>query len=124
MSGYQTKVRELAWDKDSRFLASGGGEIITVWDVSGKGPRGRTPMQLEGHAGKVTQLAFQYRGPLLASGGSDGTAFIWDLKGGKRHRRQLAPPAAISALAWCADDTALAIGAADGAVCVWERRAA
>ncbi len=122
MSGYQTKVKELAWDRDSRFFASGGGEVITVWDVSGKGPRGRTPLQLEGHASKVTQLAFQNRGLLLASGGGEGCVFIWDLKAGTRHRRQLAPPAAISALAWSADDTALAIGAADGAVCVWECR--
>lgn len=122
MSGYQTKVKELAWDKESRFLASGGGEIITVWDVSGKGPRGRTPLQLEGHAGRVTALAFQGRGPLLASGGADGSAFVWDLQAGTRHRRQLAPAAPISALTWSGDGSALALGAADGTVCVWECR--
>ena len=37
MSGYPTKVRELAWDSKSRFLATGGGEMLIVWDCSGKG---------------------------------------------------------------------------------------
>jgi len=119
MSGYQTKIRELAWDHTSRYLASGGGEIITVWDFSGKGPRGSKPLQIEGHDDRITQLAFQQRGPLLASGGADGRVFISDLRSAKRHRRELSPPAPIAALAWSPDDQALAIGAADGSVLVW-----
>jgi WD40 repeat protein len=122
MSGYATKIRELAWDAASRYLASGGGEIITVWDVSGKGPRGTTPKQLEGHTARITQLAFQHRGPLLASGGADGRVFIWDLAKAQRHRHELIPPSPVAALAWSPDDTALAIGAADGSVSVWEAR--
>lgn len=120
MSGYQTKVRELAWDSDSRFLASGGGEIVTVWDVSGKGPQGTRPKQLEGHSDRVTVLAFQRRGALLASGGADGRVFIWDLKKAQRHLKEIRPPGSIAALAWSPDDSALAIGTADGEVFVWE----
>ena len=124
MSGYATKIRELAWDAASRYLASGGGEIITVWDVSGKGPRGTTPKQLEGHTARITQLAFQNRGPLLASGGADGRVFIWDLVKSQRHRHELSPTSSVAALAWSSDDAVLAIGAADGNVCVWESRPA
>jgi WD40 repeat protein len=120
MSGYATKIRELAWDAGSRYLASGGGEVVTVWDVSGKGPQGTRPKQLEGHANRVTQLTFQHRGPLLASGGADGRVFIWDLTKAQRHRRELQSPNAIAVLAWSPDDTALAIGGADGSVCVWK----
>jgi len=120
MSGYQTKIRELAWDATSRYLASGGGEIATVWDVSGKGPAGTKPKQLEGHADRITTLIFQHRGPLLASGGTDGRVFVWDLAKAQRHRQELQPPSPIAALAWSPDDSALAIGAADGSVCVWE----
>lgn len=119
MSGYATKVRELSWDAASRYLASGGGEIITVWDVSCKGPAGTKPKQLEGHDTRTTQLTFQNRGPLLASGGTDGRVFVWDLPKAQRHRKELTPPSPIAALAWSPDDTALAIGAADGGVCVW-----
>ena len=121
MSGYQTKIRELAWDAGSRYLASGGGEIITVWDVSGKGPRGTKPLQLEGHDARLTQLVFQRRRPILASGGADGRVFIWHLEKELRHRHELRPTSPIAALAWSPDDTALAIGSADGIVRVLER---
>jgi WD40 repeat protein len=30
MSGYTTKVRELAWDSTSRYLASAGSELVTI----------------------------------------------------------------------------------------------
>jgi WD40 repeat protein len=122
MSGYATKVRELAWDATSRYLASGGGAIVTVWDVSGRGPAGTMPKQLEGHKDRVTALAFQHCGPLLGSGGADGRIFLWDLAKGRRHRQELQARSAIAALAWSPDDTAFAIGAADGSVCAWESR--
>ncbi|MBL9135910.1 MAG: hypothetical protein JNK85_08585 [Verrucomicrobiales bacterium] len=49
MSGYPGKVRQLAWDRKSRLLASGGGADITIWDVGGNGPAGTLPLQLRGH---------------------------------------------------------------------------
>lgn len=116
MSGYGTKVRELAWDAGSRFLATGGGEIITVWDISGKGPAGTRPRQLGSHKSKVTHLMFQNRGRLLASAGSDGNVILW-------HPGKTTQPVAaahfedgITNLAWSPDDTLLAIGTKEGAV--------
>ena len=44
MSGYSTKVRELSWHANSRFLATGGGPAVVVWDFSGKGPAGSKPV--------------------------------------------------------------------------------
>jgi WD40 repeat protein len=120
MSGYASKVSALAWDANSRFLATGGGEIITVWDVSGRGPAGAKPLQLEGHADRITWLSFQSRGHLLASGGMDGCVFIWDLAKGTRRRLELMPSSAVAAMAWAPDDAGLAVGAADGSVRVWE----
>jgi WD40 repeat protein len=123
MSGYASKVRELSWDPESRHLATGGGECVTVWDVSGKGPRGSTPRQLDGHAARITQLAYQHCGILLASGGADGRVFVWDRPGAQRQRLEFKPISPIAALAWCPDDTALAIGNADGRVALWETAA-
>ena len=68
----------------------------------------------------MSALTFQHRGPLLASGGVDGRVFIWDIAKSQRHRQELIPPSPIAELVWSPDDTALAIGAADGSVCVWE----
>jgi WD40 repeat protein len=43
MLGYSTKVRELSWHANSRFLATGGGPAVVVWDFSGKGLAGSKP---------------------------------------------------------------------------------
>jgi WD40 repeat protein len=123
MDGYATKVTTLAWDSTSRWLASGGGDIIIVWDTSGRGPRGTTPLQIEGHTRRISRLVFQNRGALLASGDVDGNVFISDLKTKLRHVRQMSPASAISTLAWAPDDTALAIGTASGTVALWEMNA-
>lgn len=120
MSGYANKVKELAWDPASRYLATGGGEEITVWDVSGKGPRGTTPKQLRGHARKVTQLAWQRRGPLLASGGADGNAALWRPEKSAKPLRESWLGDTISAATWSPDDRAVALGSAAGGVIVWD----
>lgn len=118
MFGYPTKVRELSWDPTSRYLATGGGPGVTVWDCSGKGPAGTTPITLEGHEDYVSDLAFQHRGPLLASAGQDGIIALW--------RPGTRSPVALTAcdtgaarLAWSPNDSGLAVGCDDGQVSVF-----
>ena len=77
MRGYAAKVRQLAWHRGSRWLAAGGGPVISVWDCSGRGPDGRTPMLLEWHQDLVTALHYQPEGDWLASGARDGTIVVW-----------------------------------------------
>ena len=116
MSGYPTKVKELSWDFTSRYLATGGGSMPCVWDVSGKGPAGTKPLQFEGHKARVTGLAFQHSGPLLASGGADGQVILWHPG---RHKRPLAKTQAdsgITRLDWSPADQRLGVGTESGAV--------
>jgi WD40 repeat protein len=110
MSGYPTKVRELAWDCTSRFLATGGGDTPCVWDVSGKGPAGKKPLQFEGHKAKVTALAFQRGGPLLASAGADGLVFLWEPGKHKRPLAQSQVESAVTQASWAPGDDRLGIG--------------
>lgn len=122
MSGYANKVKELAWDAAGRFLATGGGEEVTVWDVSGKGPRGTTPKQLRAHTRKVTALAYQPRSgtAMLASGDADGNACLWRPEKTLKPLREGWLGGAISALAWAPPDgDALAVGSASGGVMTW-----
>ena len=120
MWGYPTKVRELSWDANSRYLATGGGPGVTIWDCSGKGPAGSKPILLEGHTGPLTVLAYQPRGGLLASAGEDGLVAIWAPDRSKRPVCTVHLDAAVSRLAWALDDRRLAVGCADGSVRVYE----
>lgn len=62
----------------------------------------------------MTALAYQHRGPWLASGGSDGRVVVWH----PAHARKLVGAWAslhpVSQVAWAANDRELFVGAADG----------
>ncbi|OYT71675.1 MAG: hypothetical protein CFK52_07385 [Chloracidobacterium sp. CP2_5A] len=121
MSGYQTKVRELAWHPRGRFLATGGGMVITIWDFSGRGPAGSTPVALEGHAGLVTALSYRPDGRVLASGGEDGL-LLW--RPPEKPGRPASPAGrrdiegGVSVLAWRGDGARIAVGNPQGDVAV------
>jgi WD40 repeat protein len=119
MAGYPTKVRELAWDATSRYLATGGGPVPCVWDFAGKGPAGSTPIQLEAHKDNVSCLTYQHQGALLASGGDDGLVVLWQPSKQKGTLALAKHEGAVSQLAWSADDQRLAVGTADGSVVMY-----
>lgn len=122
MSGYPMKVRAIGWSADSRWLATGGGPAVTVWDFSGRGPAGSEPVVLLGHEEPIAQLAFQHQGSFLASSSQDGGVLVWHpaksrepLAGGFRSGDRA------DALAWSPDDKKLAIAYGSGAVVVLDR---
>jgi WD40 repeat protein len=121
MSGYETKVRELSWDPSGRYLATGGGPAVCVWDCGGKGPAGSTPRMLERHDGRVTAVAYPRRGHLLASAGADGRVCLWQPGNQKAPRagEDRLPGGEATGLAWSPDDRWLAAGGADGTVAVF-----
>ncbi len=117
MSGYPNKIRELDWDFRSRFLATGGGPAVCIWDCAGAGPEGSMPNMMQGHSGTVTAVMWQRRGTLLASGDLDGRVCLWQ----PANRTPLIGGATfevteVSALTWGRDDKSLAVGSGAGAV--------
>ena len=122
MWGYATKVRELAWDFTSRFLATGGGPVVCVWDCGGpKGPEGTKPQMLEGHEDNLTAVAYQARGYLLASAAADGRVLLWQPANKKAPKvgEYKFDAGEASAIAWSPDDRSLAAGSGTGAVNVF-----
>ncbi|MDA7622416.1 WD40 domain-containing protein [Verrucomicrobia bacterium] len=55
-----------------------GRATVALRDCSGKGPSGRKPRAYEAHSNKLTQLASQPDGKLLASVDMDPTLALWD----------------------------------------------
>lgn len=123
MWGYRSKVRELSWDYTSRFLATGGGSVVCVWDCQAgpNGPEGSKPQMLESHEENLTSLAFQFHGFLLASAGTDGRVVLWqpaNRKGPQVGEFKFASGEA-SIAAWSPDDKSLAAGSGAGGVAVF-----
>ena len=123
MSGYATKVRELSWDLTSRFLATGGGPAVCVWDCGGSGPAGTRPQILADHREEstITAVAFQHRGHLLGSADTDGQVCVWQPSNKKQPLVGVATGReAVACLAWSPDDTLLAVGYESGEVVVYQ----
>ncbi|HEY4301945.1 MAG TPA: WD40 repeat domain-containing protein [Candidatus Didemnitutus sp.] len=118
MSGYESKLRELSFSMDSKWLATGGGRDACVWDCSGAGPADREPMALP-HEGRVCGVAFQNRHGVLASGSASGEFRLW----APTRRDPLVAEAKLPSppvqFAWSPDDSLLAVGTEKGAVFVF-----
>ncbi|MFD5848138.1 nSTAND1 domain-containing NTPase [Streptomyces chartreusis] len=77
LKGHSGEVWRLAFRADGRVLASAGeDEQILLWDVQAR----RRLASLGGHSASVHSVSFSHDG-LLASGGSDRTAALWDTMG-------------------------------------------
>jgi len=119
MSGYETKLRELSFSRDSKWLATGGGRDACVWDCSGPGPEGREPLLLP-HQAPVRAVAFQNLHGLLATGAADGEFALWSPTRASPLLVEVRMPAAATKFAWRPDDSLLAVGTEQGHVFVFK----
>jgi WD40 repeat protein len=119
MSGYPMKVSAVAWGEGGPVLATGGGQVITVWSFAGKGPAGSTPVELSGHRGRITGLAFAAKGSLLVSVGDDGVFHVANRKPRWRSEFADAVGVPLSSLALSASGLHAAAAGRGGRVFVW-----
>jgi WD40 repeat protein len=116
MRGFASKVRQLAWHRASRWLATGGGPTISVWDCSGRGPEGRTPLLLEWHADQISALQYQPAGDWLASGARDGSIAIWSPTQRQNQISRAKIESGVTQVAWSPDGKLLAATGESGEV--------
>jgi WD40 repeat protein len=117
MSGYESKVKELSFDRTGRWLATGGGRDACIWDCSGRGPEGREPTMLP-HDGRVCALGFQNAHSLLATAGEDGVLHLWSVDRRQPLRATVRMPHPATRVAWSPNDDYLAVGNDKGLVYV------
>ena len=119
MSGYETKLKELSFSHDSKWLATGGGKDVCVWYCAGAGPEGREPLQLPQTA-RTTAVAFQHQHRLLVTGDAAGVFTLWGPTRKNPMVAEVKMPAAATKFAWRADDLLLAVGTEKGQVFVFK----
>jgi WD40 repeat protein len=119
MSGYETRLKELSFSHDSKWLATGGGRDACVWDCTGAGPEGREPLLLP-HTARVCALAFQHTHGLLAAGSANGEFTLWSPSRKNPMVAEVKMPSAATKFAWRGDDTLLAVGTEKGQVFVFK----
>jgi WD40 repeat protein len=120
MSGYDAKIRHLAFRSDGLWLAVACLDEITVWTFAGKGPKGTAPATGRAHDAPVNVLAWEPGGDDLLTGGDDGLLVLWPSP--RKAKRPLEPrariqrPAAVSTVAWVPGQRRAVVGWADGVV--------
>jgi WD40 repeat protein len=70
-------IQTITYNHDGTMLATGAGNIVSVWDVR----TGAIRSTLSGHSAAVSSLAFSPDGQTLYSASADGSAIKWDLSG-------------------------------------------
>lgn len=120
MRGYPGKVTQTAWSSNSRYLATGAGPSVVVWDFGGKGPEGTRPIELRGHTDRVEALAFQPGGVHLVSGGRDWRISLWAPGKATVAVDAHLAEAEVTAIRWSQDGRFVAVGERQGALTVFE----
>jgi WD40 repeat protein len=120
MSGYPFKPKALAWDAESKLLATSGDAMATVWDFRGRGPEGSRPIQLSGHQGVVTCLTFNPQKPVLATGSQDCSILLWEPRRGSKPVGYAFMEDEVTVLAWNAPQNGLLAADAGGNVSFFE----
>ena len=122
MSGYPGKPTNLAFDSRGLLLATGGREVVTIWNFADGGPEGTRPTELDMHSLPITCLSFSPTQPLLASGARDGSVMVWsvDESGEGTPRAGILLAERITSIAWSPDGNMLSATSGAGQITTWQ----
>jgi WD40 repeat protein/serine/threonine protein kinase len=104
----------IAFSADSRWLATGGGRNVRLFDT-----HTWSQSLVIGGPQRIISLAFDPKGPRLATGAAEGDASIWNIPSGARahHMREIGEP--VDAVAFSPDGELIVTASRDGAEQVW-----
>jgi WD40 repeat protein len=115
MSGYQTRVRSLAWTAGGKWLATSGATQLVLWPFQSKdGPMGKAPRTLAPQPAQAEIVACHPRHEVVAVGYANGAVLLVRVEDGAEFMVRKPGTAPVSALAWSKEGDTLAIGTEDG----------
>ena len=120
-TGHKEVVRGVAFSRDGRLLAAGGGlparqGEVKIWDVEER----RVVQTIAGHSDTIHAVVFSPDAQVVATSSYDQLIKLWDVGTGKEIRTLKDHIDAVYALAFTADGKRLVSGAADRSVKVWD----
>jgi WD40 repeat protein/serine/threonine protein kinase/DNA-binding XRE family transcriptional regulator len=122
--GSESGVAAAAFSPDDKYLASVNGAEVKVWNVSPTGTQ--EWLDIDGHTGEVTGLAYSPDGKRMVTTGSDGQLAVWDAETGSnvfvdRLRRSTRGAAmSLQGASLSPDGKSLAVIGDDATVRVWD----
>lgn len=115
MSGYPTKTAAMSFTRSGKWLATSGAESIVLWPFTGGGPTGKAPAELAGgDEALCTFVASHPQQEAVAAGFSDGLVVLADIPTSRILPVAGTGRGSVSALAWSADGSKLALGTETG----------
>jgi WD40 repeat protein len=109
-------VRSIAWSPDSLLVASGGYQVVRLWDATSATAK----TMLSVPEGTVTALAFSPQGKTLAAG-TDGAIYRWDVESLVPRSLPVAVEGRVNGLRYSADGRQVAAATDHGAILFHER---
>jgi WD40 repeat protein/DNA-binding SARP family transcriptional activator len=120
LSGVNALAWGVSWSPDGRFIAATGEDAAGVWDAK----TGRLRHTLLGHTGSVLSVAWSPDSSRLVTGGTDGTARVWEIGAGVRELWSLSARetrSGINGVAFSPDGTRVMAGDVGiSAVQIWD----
>lgn len=115
MSGYAARVRSFGFTADGKWLATSGSNQLILWPFQGKdGPMGKAPRTLAPTASQAEIVACHPKQGVVAVGYADGLVLLLRVDDGAEILARNPARAPVTALAWNATGSMLAVAAEDG----------
>ena len=118
LKGHQDNVSSLAFCADGKRIVTGSSNEARVWDLSD----GREVLSVR-HGdvlGSIWSVAFSPDGRLIATGGEDGKAKLWDAESGQEIHLLKEHASGVASLAFSPDGSRIATGSWDRTLKIWD----
>jgi len=109
------------FSKSALLATSSSDQTIKIWSVGEENQELHEIATLKGHKYGVNFCQFSPQGTLLASGSTDSTTIIWDVKTGDNLCTLVQPSGfAVRVCKFCPNSAFLATAGDDDLVCIWD----